>query len=309
MASGDNPKNIARIYDRYNSGSTLSIARNTLRDQTKRLLASVTCGSLEPQQIVDNTATGTLSAAVQIDVGSINSDNQVISNLEGNLVYNNAGDSLVLEFTNAIMLRNNSLYDNVGYDVINQCALDMDATQNWWCADTTGEMDALPYPPDISSIYDSHDDESRGTVDYRDWLTLLEAPAPPALDPVTTPTNAATQVLSGTKPADTSVWMNNAEIVPASPDTTWSYETTLQEDENSILLYRKTAQGLASEPVSDEILRDTTPSMVFDSYPGDGESVSRAVEAVEIIIVEFLTEIDETATLAGPPLSKRRRGR
>lgn len=48
-------------------------------------------------------------------------------------------------------------------------------------------------------------------------------PAPPTLRSVTTPTAQTSQTLSGTKEAETEIWLNGLRIVPLNPQTSWNY--------------------------------------------------------------------------------------
>lgn len=96
-------------------------------------------------------------------------------------------------------------------------------------------------------------------------------PSPPTLNPVTTPTNHSPQLLSGSKPANTSILNNGAEIVPLNASTTWSYNLPLQEGNNSVSLVSKNSQGqLSAPPVAATIVCDTTPPSFTIVDPTDG---------------------------------------
>jgi hypothetical protein len=84
-------------------------------------------------------------------------------------------------------------------------------------------------------------------------------PAPPALNPVTSPTNVTPQLLSGTKEAGTSVWLNNTEIIAINGDTTWSYDMPLSEGSNPITLKCENALGNESTATTAVIVLDTVP--------------------------------------------------
>lgn len=60
-------------------------------------------------------------------------------------------------------------------DIVNGSINDVDATGNDWGWATTALMQARPYPTDIPSITDGHDEgkthRGRGKVDYRNWIT------------------------------------------------------------------------------------------------------------------------------------------
>ena len=117
--------------------------------------------------------------------------------IAGNVVTNNlVGVSLELDgFRLPVDIRYNSFTDNdsVGvmirtdqggvppifrynnlsaghYAFINNGKPQIDARFNRWDVATTAEMDAGPYPKNISSIFDVYDDTSRGFIEYADWL-------------------------------------------------------------------------------------------------------------------------------------------
>jgi ribosomal protein L30/L7E len=77
----------------------------------------------------------------------------------------------------------------------------------------------------------------------------------PAIDPVTTPTDSPAQTISGLKPADTSVWLNGAEILPRGADTIWSYVLALSLGENNITVTVKDQTGAESLPAAAKIIR------------------------------------------------------
>lgn len=60
-------------------------------------------------------------------------------------------------------------------DLVNSSQNDVDATYNDWGWATTSEMEAGPYPQDITTIQDGHDlkrsNRGKGAVDYRNWIT------------------------------------------------------------------------------------------------------------------------------------------
>jgi methionine-rich copper-binding protein CopC len=164
---------------------------------------------------------------------------------------------------------------------------------------TTNQMNTGGNPKNIARIFDAFDDSSKGMVDYADWLALYEVPDMPTLDPVTSPTASDVQTLSGTKGAGGSILLNSQEIVPVDEEAVWSYDMPLTEGTNSITLYSRNATGMASGVIVSSIILDTTAPRIYSSVPADGASVRRAVESVDITLIEESTEIDTTATLEG----------
>jgi len=74
-------------------------------------------------------------------------------------------------------------------------------------------------------------------------------PTTPTLNEVITPTNISIQVLSGTKEANSSIWLNGAEIVSLNSSTDWSYSYNLSEGNINILVTSRDAAGNESSAV------------------------------------------------------------
>ena len=131
----------------------------------------------------------------------------------------------------------------------------MSVPHNYWGTTDTATIDAM--------IYDKHDDSATaGYVEYEPFLTTphldtpdIARPQAPAIDPVTTPTDSPAQVLSGVKPADTSVWLGSAEIVAMSPDPIWTYRAQLAIGENNFLFTVKDEDEVESRPTTITITR------------------------------------------------------
>ena len=99
------------------------------------------------------------------------------------------------------------------------------------------------------------------TLHLGPWKLDTTAPAAPGLNAVTTPTNETLQTLTGTKDADTSVWLNGEEIVPLDTETTWAFDLDLLEGDNPLSLVTKDQAGNTSDPTVDTILYDTVPPL------------------------------------------------
>ena len=108
--------------------------------------------------------------------------------MEDNQVDANNGNGVYLDINGTVNLTRNTLYHNTPYDVYNNNAVAVDARQNWWGVDTTNEINASANPKNLSVIFDSYDDASKGEVNYADWIEVYTTPNPPTLDPVTSPT-------------------------------------------------------------------------------------------------------------------------
>lgn len=98
----------------------------------------------------------------------------------------------------------------------------------------------------------------------------IDRPNPPAINPVTSPTNNSVQALSGTKEALTSIYINGYEAVPLGSETTWSCSKLLAEGDNYFSITARNELGLESEPIEIAIILDTIPPLLIIDYPLDG---------------------------------------
>lgn len=71
-------------------------------------------------------------------------------------------------------------------------------------------------------------------------------PKAPTVFPVTSPTTVPLQQLRGSRPANTAVLLGDAEIVPVSEDTSWSYALVLAPGDNTVELRTRRPSGLKS---------------------------------------------------------------
>ena len=88
------------------------------------------------------------------------------------------------------------------------------------------------------------------------------SPMVPSLNSIISPTNISTQVLRGTKEAETDILINGIEIIPINSETTWSYSLYLTEGTNSIFIASCDTAGNESSSVSTIIVLDiSTPEI------------------------------------------------
>ena len=85
----------------------------------------------------------------------------------------------------------------------------------------------------------------------------ISTPGAPTLNAVVSPTNISPQTLSGTKKTNTSIWINNIEIIPINSGTSWSYNFELTESENNIFVTSQDLVGNESGAVTVKIILDT----------------------------------------------------
>ena len=83
-------------------------------------------------------------------------------------------------------------------------------------------------------------------------------PQAPVISSVTTPTNISTQTISGTKEANTSIWINGIERVLIDSSGFWSVSVSLSEGDNTLNITAKDAVSNASAITQANILLDTS---------------------------------------------------
>ena len=113
-------------------------------------------------------------------------------------------------------------------------------------------------------------------------------PATPTLNEVITPTNVSTQILSGTKETNTSIWVNDTEVVSLNSSTDWLYSYNLSEGTNNISITSRDASGNESSPVATSIEYDLNIYVDIDNTTGieDGtqthpfDTIAEGIDAV-----------------------------
>jgi len=84
--------------------------------------------------------------------------------------------------------------------------------------------------------------------------------AMPTVNSVPSPTTSQAITLSGTKQANTSIYINGIQFVPLDSSTTWSGTYTLQSGTNTLNITAKDAWGYYSDPVVVTVTYQSTPS-------------------------------------------------
>jgi len=95
-------------------------------------------------------------------------------------------------------------------------------------------------------------------------------PTRPTVNPVSSPTALATQILSGTKEANASIWINGAEAVPMDSSNSWSHEVSLDPGDNSFNILSKDRAGNESTSVTIGINFNAQASVITIDSPADG---------------------------------------
>ncbi|MFQ5456297.1 MAG: hypothetical protein ACE5EA_08865 [Nitrospirota bacterium] len=105
-----------------------------------------------------------------------------------------------------------------------------------------------------------------------------DLPLPPEVNQITTPTDITVQIISGTKEADTSIFINGELAVENNPYTEWSYLETLSFGENKLLISARDIAG--NESISTEVsieLTVTPPSPTFLISPPDNDRIKNTI--------------------------------
>ncbi len=94
------------------------------------------------------------------------------------------------------------------------------------------------------------------------------APETPTLNSVITPTNILTQILSGTKEPNSSIWINGVEVISINLSTNWSRSYNLNEGNNNISITSRDTVGNESSPVTATI--EYNPNIYVDAANATG---------------------------------------
>jgi len=118
--------------------------------------------------------------------------------------------------------------------------------------------------------------------DYTQWsitINNITPPAQPTLNTVTSPTNISSQILSGTKETNSSIWINNLEVVPINTSTNWTYDFNLSEGENNISITSQDSAGNESDEATAKIILD----IISPTVPALNEVVTPTNISIQIL--------------------------
>ena len=257
MTSGGNPKNISKIYDKYDSGDRGEV------DYQSWLSGQVTLPAAPLSHILFPESGTTLSGSIIFMDGVAVSPNG-ISRVE----ISTDGGATWLEAT---------------------------TDEEYWFYDLT-------VPGDGTYTLLSRAIDKAGNIEIPGSgvsVTIGTSPPPnvPTLNPVTTPTAVTPQQVSGSKDANSSVWLNNTLVVPADDNTVWSYDVVLVEGQNDFSLLAKNEAGESDEALFSIVLDRASPQLTATA-PTDGVYLNAAPENISFTYTDATTEIDDTATTA-----------
>jgi len=115
--------------------------------------------------------------------------------------------------------------------------------------------------------------------DYVQWVITINdiiPPTQPILNTITSPTNISQQILTGAKETNTSIWVNNIEVIPVNSNSNWTYDFNLYEGENNISITSKDSAGNES--------KETTAKIILDSIPPITPTLNEVVTPTNILI-------------------------
>ncbi len=139
------------------------------------------------------------------------------------------------------------------------------------------------------------------------YIFAVQAPAPGItshpIAPATTNVNTTSVIVTGSRQANTSIWVGANEIV-ALGSGDWNAQINLTEGQNDIALYAKDGSGNASAAAELSFFVDSVAPSIINSAPADGE-ISK--DASQIIIVN-MTEAGTGINMSASSLSVARNG-
>ncbi|MCG8552242.1 MAG: right-handed parallel beta-helix repeat-containing protein, partial [Desulfobacterales bacterium] len=323
-----------------------------------------------------------------------------------NTIHDNTGVGIQLSSLNAGSVNFNNLYTN---DTINGIALqnngstDVDARYNWWGDTINSEINTGANPKNLTGIYDSYDDLSKGVVDYTNWLTVMESeplssdrisriitpsegetvttptftidglakgtsldrvevstdngaswqvatgienwsfewtitegngvytilsravntnnfsetpttgrtvtvdivvPVEVTLDAIPTTTQTSPVTLSGTKSADSAIYIDGALVVPLDSTTAWSYDHALNEGLNTFTIESRNSSGNTSTPIEASIILDTVAPVISGAVPGNNSYVSTRPSTLVYSLQEDSSGLDSAAIIASAAVER-----
>ena len=209
------------------------------------------------QQVVVEISDGkqSITQRFEIEVFNVNDPSRIFSYFPANLNFEiNEGNSIKFEVqANDIDLNTTLNYQWLlnGKEVSNSTGSGNNSKSSWIYYASYGD-----YSQKIVKALVG-DGELQDYVQWNITINDITSPAQPTLDTVTSPTNVSPQTLSGTKETNTSVWINNIEIIPVNSSAKWTYDFNLSEGENNISITSQDSAGNESGETTVRIILDT----------------------------------------------------
>ena len=202
----------------------------------------------------------------EIEVVNVNNPPQILSYFPANLGFEiNEGDSVKFEVQAHDIDLNTTLnyqWFLNGNEVLKSTGSGNDSKSSWIYSFGYGDYGLKTVKVLIS------DGEFTDSVQWKINVKDITSPNKPTLSDIISPTNVSSQILSGTKEANTAIWINGAEVVPMNSETTWSYTFELVEGNNNISITSRDAAGNESSAVIATIEYD--PNIYVDAGNATG---------------------------------------
>jgi len=191
----------------------------------------------------------------EIEVINVNNPPQILSYFPVNLnIEINEGDSVKFEIQGTDVDLNTTLdyrWFLEGGLISNSSGIGSASKSTWKYFSEYGDCGIKTVKVLVS------DGEFEDSVQWKITIKDITPPNQPTINEVSSPTNISTQILSGTKDANTSIWINGTEAVPLNSSTDWSYSLELIEGENNLSITSRDVSGNESTAVIANIILDT----------------------------------------------------
>ncbi len=201
-----------------------------------------------------------VTQSFEIEVVNVNNPPQIISYFPTNLnIEINEGDSVKFEVqANDIDLNTILNYQWLlnGKEVSSSTVLGNESKSSWIYSAGYGDYSQKRVKVLVS------DGELQDYVQWNITINDITPPTQPTLNTVTSPTNISLQILSGSKEANSSIWLSGTEVVPLDSSTDWSYSFALIEGENNISITSRDTVGNESSTITATIEYD--PNIYVD---------------------------------------------
>lgn len=260
------------------NGDTLTYTLNTIKPEgmdinsESGLISWIpTNNQVGTHQIIVEISDGkqSLTQSFEIEVININNSPQILSYSPNNIdIKINEGDSVKFEIQAQDIDLNTTLsYQWLlnGEKVSSSTGSGNNSKSSWIYSAGYGD-----YSQKIVKVLVSDGE----LEDYVQWNIAINDTAPPAspiLNTITSLTNISPQILSGTKEANTSIWINGTEVVSINSSANWSHSYNLSEGTNNISITSRDEAGNESSAIATIIILDTinpaAPTLDAVVYP------------------------------------------
>jgi parallel beta-helix repeat protein len=197
----------------------------------------------------------------EIEVINVNNPPQILSYFPVNLnIEINEGDSVKFEIQGTDVDLNTTLdyrWFLEGESISNSSGIGSASKSTWKYFSEYGDCGIKTVKVLVS------DGEFEDSVQWKITIKDITPPNQPILNNVTSPTNVSLQILTGTKEANSSIWINGTEALPLNSSLDWSYSLELIEGENNLSITSRDISGNESTAVIANIILDTVPPEVL----------------------------------------------